>query len=309
MLQQWSKEKIERYKKLAVTASVLCSCVLFAVKLFASLATGSLAILSSLIDSLSDIVASLISFIAVKISLKPASCSYRYGYFKAEHLSALAQAAFLAGSGLFVMYNGVDRFIHPTLLKQTQVGIFVMVVSLILTLFLIVFQKHVSKHTNSMAIKADSAHYVSDILTNLSIILSLIVVEVFHITWFDTLTAFAIAFYLLFYAFQIALESIDALMDKELSEEVRQNVLSMIQSITQIKGVHDLRTRDLGSIYYFELHIELNGNLSLLEAHQITELAEEKIKQAYPKAQVLIHQDPFGIKEDRLDDTFENCEV
>ena len=112
MLKQWSKEKVERYKKCAVSASVVLSTFLFIMKLVASLATGSLAILSSLVDSLSDIVASLVSFVAVKFSLKPASCTHRYGYFKAEHISALIQAAFIAGSGLFVMYNGIDRFLR-----------------------------------------------------------------------------------------------------------------------------------------------------------------------------------------------------
>ena len=171
----WSNKKIEHYKKGAVVASISLSVTLFLLKAFASLATGSLAILSSLVDSLSDIVASIVSFVAVKISLKPASCSHRYGYFKAEHISALLQAAFIAGSGLFVVYNGIDRFLHPTVLEKTQIGILIMVFSLIATLALIVFQQYVAKHTQSIAIKADSAHYVVDILTNASIIFSLLI--------------------------------------------------------------------------------------------------------------------------------------
>jgi len=308
MSKTWSKEKIERYKKLAVGSSVLLSTFLFFIKVLASLATGSLAILSSLVDSLSDIVASIVSFIAVKISLKPASCSHRYGYFKAEHISALIQAAFIAGSGFFVMYNGIDRFLHPVALQQTDIGILVMVLSLVLTLVLIFFQQYVTKHTNSVAIKADSAHYVVDILTNSSIILTLVVVKAFRIDWFDTLTAFVISIYLTLYAYQIAREAVNFLLDQELNEEIRQNVLKIVQHTDEVKGVHDLRTRDLGGTYYFELHLEIDGNLSLFKAHQITQSVENKIKLVYPSAQVLIHQDPFGLKEERLDDLLNHCE-
>ncbi|MBR2299146.1 MAG: cation diffusion facilitator family transporter [Alphaproteobacteria bacterium] len=305
----WTKEKIEHYKKYAVSGSVGLSILLFLMKAFALLATGSLAILSSLVDSLSDIVASVVSFVAVKFSLKGASCSHRYGYFKAEHLSALVQAAFIAGSGFFVMYSGIDRFFHPILIKQTGIGIVVMALSLVLTLLLISFQKYVARHTHSMAVKADSAHYVVDVLTNISIILSLFVVKIFGVQWFDTLTAVMTALYLLIWAWKIAHEAVDALLDKELGDEVRKNVLNMLKQTEGIMGAHDLRTRDLGGIYYFEVHIEMDGNLSLLRAHQITESAEEKIKQAYPHAQVLIHQDPYGVKEERLDDLLKNCEV
>ncbi len=307
MSETWPQSKVERYKKYAVWASVSLSSLLFILKLLASLATGSLAILSSLVDSLSDIIASLVSFIAVKISLKPASCRYRYGYFKAEALSALVQAAFIAGSGLFVIYNAVDRFLHPAHLQQTTIGLIVMIFSLAATFGLIGFQSFVAKHTNSIAIKADSAHYVVDILTNGAIILSLIAVNVFKIDWFDTLTAFFIAIYLIYYAYQISLEALSALMDKELGEDVRQQVADIVAKTPGIKGFHDLRTRDLGGVYYFEIHLEMDGNIPLLKAHDLGDLVERQIKKIYPSAQVLIHQDPYGIQEKRLDDMLTDC--
>ena len=80
-----------------------------------------------------------------------------------------------------------------------------------------------------------------------------------------------------------------------------------MSQISDIKGVHDLRTRDLGGVYYFEIHLEMDGHLSLLQAHRLTEEAEQKIKQHYPNAQVLVHQDPSGIKEDHLDDILNDC--
>jgi len=303
----WDKQKSDFYKKAAVTASILTATFLFIMKTVAALMTGSIAVLSSLVDSLADIVSSMVSYIAVKFSLKPPSCAYRYGYFKAEALSALVQAAFIAGSGLFVVYNGVDRILNPMPLKQTGIGVVVMVLSLIFSLALILFQNFVTKHTDSMAVKADSAHYVVDILTNSATIISLLIVGRFHIEWLDVVTAFGIAAYLLYYAFSITSEAVSYLMDKELPEEVKQNVAQIIQKSEQIKGFHDLRTRDLGGVYYFEIHLEMDGSLPLTKAHEIGDAVENKIKEHYPNAQVLIHQDPYGLKEKRLDDMLNDC--
>jgi ferrous-iron efflux pump FieF len=148
---------------------------------------------------------------------------------------------------------------------------------------------------------------VVDILTNGAIILSLIAVNVFKIDWFDTLTAFFIAIYLIYYAYQISLEALSALMDKELGEDVRQQVADIVAKTPGIKGFHDLRTRDLGGVYYFEIHLEMDGNIPLLKAHDLGDLVERQIKKIYPSAQVLIHQDPYGIQEKRLDDMLTDC--
>lgn len=304
---KWNSQKKKLYKKYAVTASVSVACFLFLIKTFAALATGSLAILSSLVDSLSDIVASIVSFIAVRISSKPVSCTHRYGYFKAEHLSALVQAAFIAGSGVFVLYGGIERLLNPFQIKQMNVGIWVMTLSLLTTFILVLFQSYVAKHTNSMAVKADSGHYVSDFLSNGAVIVSLFAVKFFNAFWFDTLTALVIALYLIFYAYKIAREATDFLMDKELPDEIKKQVLGIVLKTRGVKGMHDMRTRDLGGVYYFELHVEMDGTLMLEQAHQICERIEQKIKKLYPEAQILIHQDPFGLKEERLDDFLENC--
>lgn len=307
MCQPLSEQKRKSLKKYAATASIVTAFLLFLLKTFAALATGSLAILSSLVDSLSDIAASLVSYAAVRISSKPVSCTHRYGYFKAEHLSALIQAAFIAGSGVFVLYGGIERFLNPFSVKQAGVGIVVMVLSLAMTFFLVMFQSYVAKRTGSMAIKADSGHYISDFLSNGAVILSLLAVRFFEAYWVDTLTAVLIAVYLIFYAYKIAREATDSLMDRELSDEVRQKVLSAALKTEGVKGVHDMRTRDLGGVYYFELHLEMDGNILLCKAHEICDRAEEEIKKIYPDAQILIHQDPFGLKEDRLDDFLAHC--
>ncbi len=302
MPQSINKDKINKLKKVAVSTSIGVACLLCAIKTIASVYTGSLAVLSSLIDSLSDVFASAVSYIAINFSTRPANCSHRYGYGRVESLSALVQAAFVAGSGLFVLCDGINRLLNPIEVHQTTFGLVVMIVSLLVTLGLISFQKYVAKVTGSVAISADSAHYVVDVLTNGSIIMSLIVVKLFGFMWFDILTAGIISIYLIYNAYKIAAEAVGDLTDKELGDDIRKKVINIVSDCEGIKGFHDLRSRDLGGTYLFEIHLELDGNLSLFEVHNFSEHVEEKIKQEFPNAQVIIHQDPFGIKENRLDD-------
>lgn len=305
-----NKEDLNRLKRLAATLSVSLAVALCFLKIFGSIYTGSLAILSSLIDSLADVFASSLSFVAIKFSTRPASLEHRYGYGRAESISALAQSAFIAGSGLFVMYDGITRIISPAPLEQTDFGIMVMTISLLATLALIAFQKYVTKKTASPAIKADSAHYTVDVLTNLSIIISLLVVKFLGINWFDILTAFVISAYLIFNAYKLAAEAVSALTDRELSPEIRQKVIDIVNNSDGIKGYHDFRSRDLGGTYCFEIHLELDGNLTLNITHQLTDKVEEAIKKQFPEAQVIIHQDPYGLRENRLDYTIEgSCKL
>lgn len=300
-----TSEQANRLKKLAAAGSICLAVTLTVIKTVGVLFSGSLAVLSSMIDSLADLFASSITFVAVRFSSRPASSSHRYGYGKAEAVSALVQSAFVAGSGIFVMYDGINRFLNPRPLLNTLGGITVMVISLILTIILIAFQKYVASRTHSQAIAADSAHYTVDVITNLSIILTLVVVELFDLNWFDTLTAFLISAYLLINAYRLAQNAVELLTDRELSPEIRENIEKIVLSSAHVYGLHDLRTRDLGGIYMFELHLELDGALPLITAHQYTDEVEKEIHKAYPNAQIIIHQDPAGLPEDRLDHQIE----
>lgn len=295
-------EQQNKLKKAAAIGSVSLAVLLTLIKTIGVFYTGSLAVLSSMIDSLADLFASSVTYFAVRVSSRPADCSHRYGHGKAEALSALIQSAFIMGSGLFVMYDGINRFINPAPLAQTSLGIAVMVASLALTLILIFFQRYVAERTRSQAIRADAAHYTVDVITNASIILSLVIVALFDISWFDTLTALTISVYLIANAYKLAKDAVALLMDKELGNDIRERLCRLVLSCGHVQGMHDLRTRDLGGSYMFELHLELDGNLSLFEAHRYSDEVENKIKEMFPNSQVIIHQDPAGVYEKRLDE-------
>lgn len=295
------QNKIDRLKKIAAISSVSLAVGLCLLKVIGAALSGSLSIFSSMIDSLSDIIASLITLISIRISGRPASCDYRYGYGKVEALSALAQALFIAVSGGFILYDAIWRLIEHRYLSQTVIGIAIMVISLILTLILVAFQRHVAKLTNSQAIMADSQHYSVDIYTNLAIIASLAVIYWWHIYWIDAAMAIAAAIYLLHVAWKLGRYAASLLLDKELGEDIRRRVIEIVASHPLHPDIHDLRTRDLGGHYMFEFHLELDGAQSLLEAHRHTEEVETLLRQTYPDAQIIIHQDPKGIDEERLD--------
>ena len=293
--------KKEKLKKMATVASVGAAAFLTLLKLFASLYTGSLAILSSLVDSVSDIFASLITFVAIRFSLRPASLQHRYGYGKAEAISSLLQSAFVAGSALFVVYEGINRMINPYPITDIGWGLLVICISIAVTLALVIFQQYVVKKTKSLAVSADRLHYLIDLTTNSAIVISLILVKFFDFYWFDTIAALFIAGYLLWNAYEIGKQAIELLMDKELPEKIRKDVCNQVKGCASCYGIHDLRTRDLGGIYMFEFHLELDGKLSLYEAHNITEEVEDRIRRKFPNAQIIIHQDPYGLEEERLD--------
>ena len=297
-------------KKAAAIASLSVAVTLIVLKIFGAIYTGSLSVLSSLIDSLTDLFASLVTFVSIKISILPPSCSHRYGYGKVESLSALFQSAFIAGSGFFILYDGINRIFNPVEIQQTTMGIIIMALSLFITFALVLFQNYVTKKTQSAAISADSAHYVVDLATNLVTILSLVVVKYFDFLWFDILAACLISLYLLINAYKIGKDAIFVLMDKELDKCVREKIIETAKNTDGVLGVHDLRTHDLGGVYLFEMHLEMNGNLALNKTHEISQAVEDKILQIYPDAQIIIHQDPFGVEESRLDNQLpDDCSI
>jgi ferrous-iron efflux pump FieF len=281
----------------ATYAAVGVACTLIVIKLTAWLATGSVALLSTLIDSLLDVGASLVNLIAVRHALQPADRDHRFGHGKAEPLAGLAQSAFVAGSGLFLIIESAGRFTDPQQITRPLVGILVMGASIVLTFALVAFQKYVVAKTKSMAVGADSLHYTGDVLINGSVIVSLLLSSHFNIAFIDPLFAIGIAIYLLWNALGIARSSMDHLMDREFPEAEREKIKQIARTYPGVQNAHDLRTRSSGAQSFIQLHLEMDGKLTLLEAHAIADAVEQKLRDAFPEAEVIIHQDPAGLSE------------
>ena len=284
----------------ATYASVVVAIILIIIKIIAYVFTGSVAILSSLIDSFLDFIASGINLFAVRHSLVPADHDHRYGHGKAEAIAGLAQAAFIVGSALFLIFEAINRFSHQQAVENGMVGISVMLITIALTALLVKFQRYVVEKTGSIAITADSLHYVGDLLLNLSVIVALILSVYFDWQMADPIFALLIALYILKNAWVIGKQSLAQLMDQELPDEVREKIKAIALQHPEVRNLHELRTRSSGRQYFFQLHLEMDGELKLKEAHQIANAVEIEICKAFPNAEVIIHEDMEGLHEGEI---------
>lgn len=289
--EQASPDSAARLIRLATWASVAVAVSLIGVKTVVWLMTGSLSVLASLIDSGLDAAASLLNLVAVRFSLKSADHDHPFGHGKAESLAGLGQALLIAGSAVFVISRAVDRFVHPQPLEAVGVGIAVMLVAVVATLGLVIFQRRVVAETGCTAIKADSLHYASDLYTNLGTVLALALAGLGW-TWLDPLIGVLIALVVIHSAWQIAYESAQILLDHHLSPEAEAEISRLALKHEMVLGVHDIRTRRSGQTRIVQLHLEMAGDLTLAEAHQATKEVESEIRVIIPQADIIIHQDP-----------------
>ncbi len=278
--------------KIATIASITVASIIVLIKFFAWVKTDSLVILSSLIDSMLDVATSTINFVAVRYALQPPDKEHRFGHGKAEDIAALAQTIFIVGSGLFIVVEAVSRFFNLHPIQQEETGIIIMVISMVMTLGLVIFQKYVVHKTKSGVITADSYHYITDILANLLIIISLFASQKYGFMWIDPLLALIVAGYIFAGAWKISVRAFQNLMDREFDEKDRERIKNIVLAHPDVKGVHDLRTRAAGLRSFIQMHLELDGKITLNKAHEIADGLEQQIAKEFPHAEVMIHQDP-----------------
>jgi ferrous-iron efflux pump FieF len=286
-----------RLARLATYASVTVALLLVTIKAVAWFTTDSVAVLSSLIDSLLDTVASIVTLFAVRTAQEPADREHRFGHGKAEPLAALAQSAFIAGSAALLLFEAGHRFVQPAPVAKPEIGIAVIAFTIVATLALVMFQRWVIRRTGSIAISADSLHYMGDLMMNGAVIAALILSGWLGWRYADPAFATAIAIYIMINAWSIVREALDMLMDRELPDDDRERIYEIARAHPETHRAHDLKTRRSGQMTFIQMHLEMDPNISLHRAHRIADEVEAKILEAYPDAEVIIHQDPAGIDE------------
>lgn len=282
--------------RIASYASVTTALILIAAKLIAWYSSDSISILASLIDSSLDLLASIVSLLAIRHALQPADKEHRFGHGKAEPLAALGQSMFIAGSAIMLLFQASGRLVHPQpLTSSVELGIAVMLFSMLATIGLLLLQRYVIVKTKSTAIRADSLHYQSDLLVSFSVIVALLLTQ-FGLPWFDPLMAVLIAAYVLFSAWKIFRDAVDLLMDHEVTDAERQQITRLVLKHPQAKGMHDLRTRRSGTTIFIQLHLELGSELTLQQAHDVSDKVSHDIRALFDEAEIIIHQDPLSDK-------------
>ncbi|MBV6632900.1 MAG: cation diffusion facilitator family transporter [Alphaproteobacteria bacterium] len=290
-----------RLRRWAAYASVTVAVTLIGAKIFAFVSSNSIGVLVSLIDSFLDLLASSIILLSVMYAQRPADRSHRFGHGKAEPVAALAQSGFIAGSAIFVAIETLNRVIEPQAVGPTTPAIATLVFSIVLTSCLVAWQSWVGARTGSVAIQADRAHYVGDVLMNLAIISALFLTDFTGKSGFDTgLAAFAILYWL-WNAWKIGYRAFHLLLDHEQPAEVRDRIIEIVTAHNHADDIHDLRTRSDGTTLFIEFHLEMDGEMTIAEAHHVTDALEADLIGAFPNAEIIIHQEPAGIDDERLD--------
>jgi ferrous-iron efflux pump FieF len=296
MAKEGRLEKAGQLMRRAAIASVAVSLFLVVIKIFAYFVSHSVAMLASLADSALDLFTASLNLVAIRQALTPADAEHRFGHGKAEPLAGLAQGAFITASALFLVIQATNRILAPEPIDHSVEAMVVMCIAIACAILLILYERRVVAKTGSLAVEADQTHYLGDLVTNVGVVLALVLSAYLGWTLADPLIALAVAGIMLWTAFNVGRESFNQLMDRELPDEERGRIRQIAESHDAVRNVHDLKTRAAGLSTFIQLHLALDPDMRLSEAHKVSDAVEQAILNAYPGADVIIHQDPAGLE-------------
>jgi len=277
-------------------ASVFVALTVLLAKCYGFIITESQSILASLIDSALDVSSSVINLIAIKISLSPPDNNHRFGHEKFQDLAVFSQSTLFFASGIFMMFSSIRHLMYGARMQNPEIGGSIMIACTILTVFLIIYQKYVIKRTRSKIVEADHLHYFSDLLTNIVVIISIYLSGSF---WYiDSVGSIAISLYIIYSSYQLFRFSLHNLADEEFADADKQKILKIVGSFKEVLGVHELKTRTAANKLFIQFHLEMKGEMSLYEAHEISDQICDALHENFPNAEIIIHQDPGGLEED-----------
>ncbi|MCK4508052.1 MAG: cation transporter [Desulfuromonadales bacterium] len=286
-------DKTKSPKIAAASLSIFTATSLAVLKLLTGLFTGSLAVLTSAIDSLLDILMSGINLMAIRHAEQPADEEHPYGHGKFETLATIFQAFVIAASGVWIIYEAIQRIIEASPIKQTGIGIAVMSVSTVASFMISRHLLKVAKETDSSALEADSLHFSMDVYTNLALLTGLILITLFDLPWLDPVMSILVAIYILFESLRLLRQGMRDILDEQLPETIRHEIEELINDHKdELFDFHNLRTRRAGSQKLIDFHLTVCKHLSVEEAHDVTEYIEKKIGEKITGTDVTIHVEP-----------------
>jgi len=282
-------------EKKATIISSTTAALLTLIKLFIGIASGSVAVLASAIDSVLDLSVSIFNYFAVHNSEKEPDDMFNYGRGKIEALAAVIEGLIITASGLYILYAAIDKLINEHETAYLQESILVMLVSFIITAFLVVYLNYVAKKTASMVIRSDALHYKTDLYSNATILFSLVLIHFTNIYMIDSILGILIAIYIIYSAYALIKDGVLMLMDVAMPEETVNKIRQIIESDPNITSYHQLLTRASGKDAFVSVHLVFNVSTSLFDAHRVCDTIENKIHRLDDNLNwnMVMHPDPY----------------
>ncbi len=282
-------------QKKATVVSSSVAALLTLIKLVVGIASGSVAVLASAIDSVLDMFVSVFNYFAINNSEKPADKTFNYGRGKIEALASVIEGTIISVSGLFLLYQAIKKAISGEVSSYLGISLIVMIISLVITISLVLFLNKVARDTNSMVIKADALHYKTDVYTNLAVLISLVLVNFTGFEIIDVIVGGGISLFIIYSAYELIQEGVLVLLDRAVDEETVNKIIEIIKAEERINTHHMLKTREAGHQTFVEVHLVFDCIITLMEAHKISDRIEAKVKKIDKKRDwiINIHMDPY----------------
>ena len=282
-------------QKKATVVSSSVAAILTLIKLALGIASGSVAVLASAIDSVLDMFVSIFNYFAISNSEKPADKIFNYGRGKIEALASVIEGTIITISGLFLLYQAIQKSMNDEISQYLDISIYVMIISLVITISLVIYLNHIAKKTNSMVIKADALHYKTDVFSNVAVLLSLLLVSFTGYEIIDVLVGGGIALYIIYSAYELIHDGILVLLDRAVDEELVTNIKKIIKNNERVNAYHLLKTREAANQTFVEVHLVFDCIITLMEAHKASDSIENKIKKLDSQRNwiINIHMDPY----------------
>ena len=282
-------------QKKATLVSSCVAAVLTLMKLVIGIASGSVAVLASAVDSVLDMFVSIFNYFAISNSEKPADKTFNYGRGKIEALASVIEGTIITISGLYLLYQAVDKAINGHISQYLDISIYVMIASLIITISLVTYLNYVAKKTNSMVIKADALHYKTDVFSNVAVLVSLVLVTFTGYELIDVFVGGGIALYIIYSSYELIHDGILVLLDRAVDEELVCKIEEIIKENDKVNAYHLLKTREAGHQTFVEVHLVFDCIITLMDAHRASDWIEDKIEKLDTKRNwiINIHMDPY----------------
>ena len=282
-------------QKKATLVSSSVAALLTLIKLVVGIASGSVAVLASAIDSVLDMFVSVFNYFAINNSEKPADSTFNYGRGKIEALASVIEGTIITVSGLFLLYKAIEKAIKGEVSQYLGISLTVMIISLIITISLVLYLNKIARETQSMVIKADALHYKTDVYSNIAVLSSLILVHFTGIELVDVIVGGGISIFIIYSAYELIQEGVLVLLDRAVDEKTIKDIVKIIEVEDKVNAHHLLKTREAGSQTFVEVHLVFDCIISLMDAHRVTDRIEDKIKMLNTNREwvINIHMDPY----------------